>query len=221
MDVANVVVTAVGVAVAAIALVVAIKANRVAKTGNGLAQAANDTAAEALGEAQDANVIAGEANTIAERALRVAQDDLPYNWVLTVDDDGVAKVVNDCGHRALEVTVVIDRGGNVVEDAGAPIDLEPFDTMLFDLEDAIEQHFELVRQRPYKEAQFGSGYFIAGTSGKAVVTVFRAHVRWLTDQQVPRTDVVQQVVRHHMTHKGMRRIKTPDGATGSPTRRDD
>jgi hypothetical protein len=54
-------------------------------------------AKEANSIAKGANELAGDANTIAERALRAAQDDIPYNWVLKVDDNG-AWIINDCGH---------------------------------------------------------------------------------------------------------------------------
>jgi hypothetical protein len=118
-------VAAVALAVALRAKEIAESANGIAETGNDLAQAANDTAGAALTEAEKANEIAeranqlsGGANTIAERALRVAQDDVPYNWVLEVDDDGVAAVLNDCGHRALQTTVVLDSGGHIVAETG-------------------------------------------------------------------------------------------------------
>jgi hypothetical protein len=118
-------------------------------------------------------------------------------------------VVNDCGHAATQVTVVIDRGGNVVADA-APMDVKPFDELLFDLTDAIKQHLELVRMNPVRQPRLSGPVVSAGSNGEPVSTTFRAHIRWLTEQQVPRTDVVHEVVRHQMTFDGIRRLKRGD-----------
>ncbi|MCH2223026.1 MAG: hypothetical protein MK097_22300, partial [Dechloromonas sp.] len=167
--------------IAAVALAVALRAKEVAETANGiadagntLAQVANDTAADALGEAEKANEIAeqanqlsGDANTIAERALRVAQDDVPYNWVLEVGDDGVAVVLNDCGHRALQATVVLDSGSQVVADAG-PVDVDPFGKITLDVKSAIELHFETVRSNPVVHAHSEGGLFFGGRNGSPV-----------------------------------------------------
>jgi hypothetical protein len=140
--------------------------------------------------------------------LRVSQDDVPYKWVFQIDDNGSARIVNDCGHRAAQVTAIIDRGGNVVvDDGGGPIDMEPFDEMLFDLSGAIEQHFEIVRQNPVTKPWSGGGVISAGSDGKSVETRFRAHLRWFTEQDVPRADVVEEIVRHRMTFDGIRRLR--------------
>lgn len=210
-DWAGVVAGVTGLLAAGVAWRAAVNAKNLAKKGNSLAEAANQTAADALGEAkeansiaEDANQLAGDANRIAERALRAAQDDVPYNWVLKVEDDGSAVVINDCGHGAAQVTVVIDCAGEVVGESG-PTDIAKFGEVAFDVKSAIEKHFEHVRQHPYSPSRSGGGVFIAGSSGKVTSTIFRAHVRWLTEQEVPRTDVVQEVVSHLMTHEGMRR----------------
>jgi hypothetical protein len=199
--------------VAAVALAVALRAKEIAEKGNILAEAANDTAADALGEAENANDIAkeanqlsGGANTIAERALRVAQDDVPYNWILQVEDDGVAVVLNDCGHRALQATVELDSGGHVVAQTG-PVDVAPFDRLTFDAKSAVEQHFENVRSNPVVYAHSEGGVFFGGRNGLAVSVTVRAHLRWRTEQEIPRTDVVEEVLRHQMTHDGIKRIK--------------
>lgn len=199
---------AVGALAGVVGLAVAIRANELAQNSNGLAQAANDTASDALGKAEeangiavDANELAGDANAIAERALRVAQDDVPYSWALKVDDDGTAVVINDCGHPANQVAVIIDSGGDPVADAG-PVDVPAFGQLPFDVSGAVEKHFERVRGNPGRKASGGDGVFIAGASGKPVTTVFRAHLSWRTVEQVPRTDVVQEVLRHQMTSGG-------------------
>jgi hypothetical protein len=206
-------VATVALAVALRAKEVAETANEVAEAGNALAQTANDTAADALGEAKNANGIAGEANqlsgdanTIAERALRVAQDDVPYNWVLQVGDDGVAVVLNDCGHRALQATVVLDSGRQVVAEAG-PVDVVPFGKITLDVKSVVEQHFENVRSNPVVYAHSEGAVFFGGRNGLAVTVEFRAHLRWHTEQDIPRTDVVEEVLRHQMTHDGLQRVK--------------
>ena len=204
-DAVNGLVSAGGVAVALIATGIAIRANGIAKQGNGLARTANETADDALDEARKANDIAKDANSIADRALRVAQDDIPYRWVLRVDDNGSAWVINDCGHAAGQVSVVIDAAGQVVGETG-PADVAPFGELSFELKDAVEQHFARVRQHPYRPASGGGGVFIAGSSGKPVDTTFRAHLRWLTDDQVPRTDVIEETLRHSMGRDGMKRL---------------
>lgn len=126
-------------------------ANGVAEAGNALAQSANETAANALGEAEKANEIAsasnrlaGDANEIAERALRVAQDDVPYKWVLCVGDDGNAVVTNDCGHHALQVTVALESGGRVIAEHAVE-DFDPFGKITLDVWGVLGQHFETVR----------------------------------------------------------------------------
>lgn len=207
------IVAAVALAVALRAKEVAEAANGIAEEGNTLAQAANDTAADALGEAEKANEIAeqanqlsGDANTIAERALRVAQDDVPYNWVLQVGDDGVAVVLNDCGHCAREVTVVLDSGSQVLANAG-PVDVDSFGKIALNVKSAMERHFETVRSNPVVYAHSDGGMFFGGRNGSPVAIEFRAHLRWLTEQDIPRTDVVKDVLRHQMTHDGLRRIQ--------------
>jgi hypothetical protein len=98
--------------------------------------------------AEEANHFSGDANTIAERALRVAQDDVPYNWSLDVGDDGVAVVLNDCGHRALQTTVVLDSDGQILGET-EPVDVEPFGEITLDVTSTIEQHFDAVRRIPW------------------------------------------------------------------------
>jgi len=198
--------------VAAVALAVALRAKEIAETGNTLAQAANDTASDALEEAETANDIAeaanqlsGDANTIAERALRVAQDDVPYNWVLQVEDDGVAVVLNDCGHRALRATVVLDSDRQVVAKAG-PVDIAPFDNITLDASSVIARHFEDVRTNPVVYAHSEGGLSFGGRNGIPVSVTFRAHLRWHTEQEIPRTDVVQEVLCHQMTYDGLQRV---------------
>lgn len=199
--------------VAAVALAVALRAKEVAETGNTLAQTANDTAAAALREAEKANDIAakanqlsGGANTIAERALQVAQDDVSYNWVLRVGDDGVAVVRNDCGHRALQVTVVLDSGSQVLAET-EPVDVGPFGEITLDVKIRLEQHFENVRKNPVVYAHSEGGVFFGGRNGIPVDVAFRALLRWHTDQEIPRTDVIQQVLCHQMTHDGIGRVE--------------
>lgn len=198
-------VAVVALAVALRAKEVAESANKVAKAANILAAAANDTASDALGEAEKANDIAEDSNTIAERALGVALDDVPYNWVLHVGEDGVAVVLNDCGHHARQVTIVLDIGGRVVTEGG-PIDVAPFGKIMLDAKSTVEQHFEKVHQNPVVYAHGEGGVFFVGRSGTPVAVTFRAHLRWRTEQEVPRTDVVHEVVRHQMTHDGLKRI---------------
>jgi hypothetical protein len=222
MDVASWIaaIAAVVAALAAmVALGVSLRAKEIAEAGNALAQGANDTAADALGEAKAANDIAGEANqlsgdanTIAERALRVAQDDVPYNWVLEVGDDGVAVVLNDCGHRAIQATVVLDSGRQVVAEAG-PVDVVPFGKIALDVKNTIEAHFETVRSNPVVYPHREGGISFGGRDGMPVEIEFRAHLRWHTEQDIPRTDVVDETLRHQMTHAGLRRVKERRRAT--------
>jgi hypothetical protein len=199
--------------IAAIALAVSMRAKEIAETandladtGNSLSKSANDTAANALEEASTANRIAAEANSIAERALYVAQDDVPYDWVLEINDDGVASVLNDCGHAALGATVVLDSGGVVVTEGG-PVDLAPFGNIRLDVKDTVEQHFAKVRQEkvvhPYRDGRL----VFAGRDGEPVSTEVRAHLRWRTEQGIPRTDVVNTVLRHQMTFDGLSRCR--------------
>lgn len=202
-----------GIAAAGVAWRAAFSANKLAKKGNSLAETASKTAADALGEAkeanrvaEDANQLAGDANQIAERALRVAQDDIPYHWVLKVNDDGSAVVVNDCGHRATQVTVVVDCGGEVVAESG-PTDIAQFGEIAFDVQGSVEKHFERVRQYPYRPPRVSPGILVGGANGKLISDTFRAHVRWFTEQEVPRSDVAQELVSHSMTSKGMQRTR--------------
>ncbi|WP_157929689.1 hypothetical protein [Mycobacteroides abscessus] len=204
-DWAGVIAGVAGIATGGIAWRASFSGNKLAKKGHSLAEAANDTATDALGQAKeanriakDANQLAGDANTIAERALRVAQDDLPYRWVLEINDDGSAVVVNDCGHAATQAAITIDAGGDVVAQAG-PIDIPAFGKVTFDVQSSLEKHFEEVRQHPYCPPLSGGGIFMSGSAGQVVSTAFRAHLSWLTEQQVPRTDVVQQLVSHYMS----------------------
>lgn len=203
-DWAGVIAGVAGMATGGIAWRASFSANKLAKKSNRLAKAANDTAADALGQAkeanriaQDANQLAGDANAIAERALLVAQDDLPYRWGLNINDDGFAVVINDCGHRAVLATITIDAGGEVIAESG-PADVPEFGKVTFSVQSALEKHFEEVRQHPYCPPSFGNGIFMSGSTGQNVSTTFRAHLRWLTEQQVPRTDVVHRVVSHYM-----------------------
>ena len=199
--------------IAAVALAVALRGKETAEQANNLAKSANDTASDALSEAKKANSIAGEANqlsgdanTIAERALRVAQDDVPYNWSLDVGDDGVAVVLNDCGHRALQTSVVLDSDGQIVGET-EPADVAPFGKISLDVTGTMEQHFEAVRKNPVVYAHSDGGIFFGGRDGIPVAVKFRAHIGWRTEQDIPRTDVVEVVLRHQMTHDGLKRAK--------------
>lgn len=201
---------------------VAIGANEIANRGNKLAKSANVSAVDALREAEeanriavDANKLAAGANSIAERALRVTQDDIPYNWSLKVEDDGSAAVVNDCGHRALQVTIVIDVDGKVLADSDGPQDVEPFGTVDFDVASAMAKHYEEVRKYPYRYAHSGNGYFAAGGPNKTLSTRFRAHLRWTTEDEVPRSDVIDEVVSHFMGADRLPKRVEPEG-TRSP-----
>ncbi|TLH64898.1 hypothetical protein C1S80_11350 [Mycolicibacterium aubagnense] len=187
-------------------------ANGVAEAGNALAQSANETAANALGEAEKANEIAsasnrlaGDANEIAERALRVAQDDVPYKWVLCVGDDGNAVVTNDCGHHALQVTVALESGGRVIAEHAVE-DFDPFGKITLDVWGVLGQHFETVRSHPVVHAHREGGLVFAGRNGEPVCITFRAHMRWRTEQDIPRTSVVKEVLCHQMTHDGLKRV---------------
>lgn len=203
-----------GFLVGTVGLAVAIRTNKVAQHGNRLAKAANDTATDAVGQAEEANRIAEDtnklaedANLIAQRALRNAQDDIPYNWRLKVEDDGSAVIFNDCGHRADQVTVVVDVGGEPVTQSG-PHDVAAFGQITFGLQSTMQKHFNDVHRNPGRESMTSGVVFAAGGPGKPVETVFRAHLCWLTDNEVPRSDVVQEVVRHLMTPSGgIRRAK--------------
>lgn len=194
------------------ALRIAIGANEIAKQGNGLAKSANNTATEALGQAEeansisiDANQLAGNANAIAERALHAAQDDVPYLWRLKIDDDGRAVLINDSGHPALQATAAIDHGSQVIAQSGDARDVEPLGELVFDVTSALEKHFEEVRANPYRRSYTAGPAFVAGGPGKPVVATFRAHVRWFTEQQVPRTCTVEEVISHLMGADGMKR----------------
>lgn len=203
---------AAGTITGAIALCIAARANQAAKDGNTLAETANNIAANALGEAQktnsiaeNANQLAGDANLIAKRALQVAQDDIPYNWVLEINDDGSAIVLNDCRHHAAQVTVVIDAGSEPVARCG-PVDVAAFEKLPFNVASAVEKHFENVRQHPYRPTQAGTGWMSVGGPGDPVACIFRAHLSWLTDDEVPRNDVVEKVVSHQMDYAGIVRL---------------
>lgn len=204
---------AVALAVALRAKEIAETANGIADTGNTLARTANGTASEALTEAERANSFAAqanelsvEANAIAERALRAALDDVPYNWVLKVSDDGVAEVHNDCGHSARLVRITLDCDGTVVVESEA-IDFSPFAKITLDAKIAVGKHLDKVRKNPAVPASVGGSVFLAGRNGKSVSTTFRAHVTWQTEQGLPRTAVVSEVLRHQMSMKGLRRMK--------------
>lgn len=181
--------------VAVVALGVSLRAKEIAESGNALAQTANDIAGKANG-------LSGDANTIAERALRVAQDDVPYNWVLEVGDDGVAVALNDCGHPALQATVVLDSGRQFVAEAG-PVDVVPFGKITLDAKGPIEEHFEIVRSYPAEYPHRQGSVMFSGGFGSAVAVKFRAHLRWRTEQGIPRNDVVEVVLRHQMTYDGL------------------
>lgn len=205
----GVLISAVSAVVAIWALVVAYLANNVANEGNAIAEGANDIAVDALREAQDANVLAtnanalaGDANEIAERALRAAQDDVPYNWTLTINDDGSAIVLNDCGHGALDAKVTLDSESRPIAEAG-PVDLAAFDKIMLDAASTMDRHFEAVRANPPTYAHSEGGLSFGGSAGKPVETEFRVHLRWTTEQGVPRTDVVRTMVRHQMTQGGL------------------
>lgn len=211
--IASAVFAAVALAVAVRAKEIAETANNVAKTGNGLAQTANDTAADALDEARRANEFADEANrfsdeanTIAERALRAAQDDVPYKWVLKVDDNGVAVVINDCGHHAHLATVTLESAGQVVAESG-PIDVASFGKITLDAKSILDQHFAEVSKNPAVYARTVGGIFFTGHAGDPVSITFRAHLRWQTDQGLPRNDVVREVLQHQMTYDGLERFE--------------
>lgn len=205
---------------AAVALAVALRAKEIAETandiaegGNTLADTANSTAAEALKEAEkanefadQANELAGEANRIADRALHAALDDIPYNWVLNIDDDGAAVIHNDCGHHARLVSVTLDSEGVVVGEC-EQVDIAPFGTITLDAKDAVEGHLDRVRKNPVVHARDGGDVFIAGRNGKSVSTTFRAHLKWNTTDGLPRTAVCTEVLRHAMRFKGLTRIR--------------
>lgn len=188
--------------VALVALGVSLRAKEIAESANVLGQTANNIAGRA-------NELSGDANTIAERALRVAQDDVPYNWLLEVGDDGVAVVLNDCGHPALQATVVLDSGRQFVAEAG-PVDIVPFGKIALDAKSAIEEHFEIVRSHPAEYPHRQGPVMFSGGPGSAVSVEFRAHLRWRTEQDIPRNDVVEVVLRHQMTYDGLQRIENRD-----------
>jgi hypothetical protein len=191
---------------AVVAALIAAVALGVALRGKETAEQANRTSANALDEAKKANGIADDANTIAERALRVAQDDVPYHWVLEVGDDGVAVLINDCGHPASQATVVLDSAGRIVAET-EPVDVVPFGKISLDASSTIEQHFDAVRKNPVVYAHSDAGMVFGGRDGAPVAANFRAHVRWLTEQEIPRNDVVELVLRHQMTHEGLQRAR--------------
>lgn len=212
MDVSDA--TAISSAVIALgSAAIALRANSFANKSNRLASDANTLAEDAITEARGANAfaekandIALEANRISDRALRAARDDVPYNWVLSVDDNGSAWVKNDCGHTARQVTAIIDCGGRIVGE-NEPKDLAPFGELFFDLKESVEQHLAQVRLYRYQPGSSGGGIVVAGSNGRPYETTFRAHLRWLTNEEVPRSDVVEDTLRHHMTYDGMKRSK--------------
>lgn len=199
-----------GIVTAIIALFIAARANKAAKAGNSLAKVANDTAADALRQtkkanriAVEANELAGNANTIAKRALNAAHDDVEYHWVLEIQADGLAVVINDCGQHAAHVAAIVDHGGEPVA-RSAPTDIDAFGKIALDVKGAVEQHFEKVRGNPVQYAVSDGGVNYGGRNGTPVHTKFRAHLTWLTPEQVPRSYVAEKVISHQMTHEGIK-----------------
>lgn len=129
--------------------------------------------------------------------------------LLEVGDDGVAVVLNDCGHPALQATVVLDSGRQFVAEAG-PVDIVPFGKIALDAKSAIEEHFEIVRSHPAEYPHRQGPVMFSGGPGSAVSVEFRAHLRWRTEQDIPRNDVVEVVLRHQMTYDGLQRIENRD-----------
>ena len=98
-----------GAIAAAAALIVAIKANGIARKGNKVAKTATrppptrSLKRETLTASRRMRTISQPTPTQSLMALRISQDDVPYNWLLDVTDEGVATVKNDCAHNATQV----------------------------------------------------------------------------------------------------------------------
>lgn len=183
--------------------------NKIAKKGNKIAESASKSASAAVVVAGEANRLAevaneksAEANLIAERALRISADNLDYNWVLEVDDDGRASVLNDCAHEAMDVTVVIDSLGEIYDQA-AINRVAGFDQVDFEVPRLVQEHFAKVETESVPRLpRSGSGVFIAGSAGSTVRTKVRATVTWSTPEGVPRTGVVNETLSHRKTIQG-------------------
>lgn len=202
-----------GFIVGVLGLVFARRAHQLAENANEIAKAGNQAAMDAVGKADEANGIAekandlaGDSNKIARRALSITEDTVEYNWVLKIDEDGTARVVNDCAYPAHEVAVFVDVGGDHV--ASARVDeVAAFGEIPLDARGAFEEHAERVRRNPYRHSSSGGGMFIAGGPGRSVSTEFRAAVDWKTAHDVSRHCTVKEIVKHRMEHGGMARKK--------------
>ncbi|MCA1004779.1 hypothetical protein LCL87_03545 [Rhodococcus hoagii] len=206
-----------GLALGLVSLSIARGARQDAQTSNALAKQGNESAIDAVrkaGEAnriaEDANDLAGDANVVARRALAVAEDSVEYAWVLKVDDDGTARVVNDGAHDAHHVTAVVDVRSNRVADATAE-HIPAFGELRLDVTTALEEHFEEVRKNPAYRGSNNRDIFIMPSEGAAVSTTFRASIMWRTVEDVPRHTTVNEIVRHRMGFEGMRRLDTAAG----------
>ncbi|QRY61505.1 hypothetical protein JVX90_13895 [Gordonia sp. PDNC005] len=177
------------------------KAQRTAETANETAAEAVRIAREANRIAVEANDLASDANTISKDALAVASDQLDYAWVLKVEDDGSAIVINDCAHIAVGATVVVDVNGEV-QATRCGENVAAFKQLSLDATRAFEKHIEEVRAHPYRNSISSPGVFITGSAGDIITTTFRATITWSTESGVERSCVVKNDVRHRMEYGG-------------------
>lgn len=189
--------------VAAGSLWVSVLSRRDGKRANGLSKVANETSAQSMrvassanNLAEDANKLAEDANSLSERALAASTDNLRYLWLLHIDDDSRSViVVNDCPHEALDVVVVVAAEGDSVA-SRLEKDLSAFGKLVLNLSGLFDEHFEKVAKNPSRGSRQGDGVFVSGRKGKTVVTPFAVHISWVTPTGIPRSEIVEDALRH-------------------------
>lgn len=193
--------------IAVAALVVAILNRLDDKKVAQQAKIANNTAAGALTEAQNATGLSKEANEIARgandlvhKALIASVDPVVYEWRFKADGEGFAiGIVNNSGHAAFNVAVVIDAGHEVVLNVSEER-VAALGEVVLDLKASRDKFFgesDTQMERPTTQRGIGEGSSALPSRripGSALRT--RATITCRTPSGTPRAYVVEHMISY-------------------------
>ena len=170
MDLFNViglVLSAIGCVTGSVALFQSHKANKVAEQSLGVGEEANVLSSESNGLSSDANQIGEDANLIGKDGVRVAADQLGYEWAVQFDaETGAMVIINDCCFAARDVRVVVRLEEETIGDVHAD-DVHGFGQVVLEV--------PLVCEKLREEASQRCEYFIG-----PVFVLLDIHIAWVT-----------------------------------------
>lgn len=142
-------------------------ANKIAEKSLGVNEEANVLSSESNGLSSDANQIGEDANLIGKDGVRVAADQLGYEWAAQFDaETGAMTVINDCGFNASDVRVVVRLEDETIGNVHAD-DVPGFEQ--------VELELPLVCEKLREEASQRCEYFIG-----PVFVLLDIHIAWVT-----------------------------------------